>query len=171
MSAVSSVEVDEDGLVPPEDDVVRLYVPVDCPQGVEHPQGPADLSDDLPGLLRGEQGVLEEKVQRVPLDVLLQDQMLLPLGGHLQGDREVGAGVMEQLLVDLGIAGKMPQHKRFSVCPVPDQVYAAPVALLHPPDRLIFCLQNFQQPGIDKNPSPKSKTRCSEHIVFQVKVL
>ena len=72
------VEVDEDGLASPEDDVVRLYVPVDCPQGVEHPQGPADLSDDLPGLLRGEQGVLEEKVQRVPLDVLLQDQMLLP---------------------------------------------------------------------------------------------
>ena len=87
-----------------------------------------------------------------PLDILLQNQVLLPLGGHLQGDREMGAGVMEQLLIDLGIAGKMPQHKGFSVCPVPDQVYAAPVTLLHPANQFVFCLQNFQQPGVNRNP-------------------
>ena len=107
---------------------------------MEHPQGLADLGDNFPGLLCGEQGVLEQKVQRVPLDVLLQNQVLLSPGGHLQGDREVGASVLEQLLIYLGISSKVPQHKRFSVCPAPDQIYAAPVALLHLPNQFIFRL-------------------------------
>lgn len=51
------------GLVPPQDDIIRLHVPVDGPQVMEHPQGPAELRHDLSGLLRREQRAFQQEVQ------------------------------------------------------------------------------------------------------------
>ena len=41
------VEVDEDGIVTPENDIFRLDIPVHGTDGVQHPQRPANLPDDF----------------------------------------------------------------------------------------------------------------------------
>ena len=88
------VKVQKHRLGPAQDDMLGLDVPMDRTDGVEHPQGPAHLGDDLFGLRRGKEGVLHQKTQGVPLYVFLQDQILLALNGHLIHGGEIGAGVV-----------------------------------------------------------------------------
>ena len=140
---------------------------------VEHPQGPADLVDDAPGLFHREQGALQQIPQIVPLDVLLQHQVLLPLGGHLIHRRKIPAGTVQQPPVDLGIAGEAAQDEPLAAGLVPQQMHAAPRASLQQPFFPERLLQSGQQPLVHLH-SPltkKADTLCSQHIVSACKAL
>lgn len=95
------VEVDEDGIVTPENDIFRLDIPVHGTDGVQHPQRPANLPDDFFRLFRRKEGVLEQKAQSIPLDELLQHQIVPILLGNFVNDGQVGTGVLQQTGIDL----------------------------------------------------------------------
>ncbi len=135
------VEVDEHRLVSPEDDVLRLHVPVDGADGVEHPQGLADLFDDFLGLFLRKEGSLQQKAQGIPLDELLDDQIFLPLRGHLVDGGQVGAGVFQQLFVDLRVAGEAAEDEALAGDLVSDEPDTAPGALLEHPEGVVFLPQ------------------------------
>ena len=143
------VKVDEHRLIPPQDDVFRLHIPVDRPDGVEHPQGPAHLNDDLPGLLGREQGPLQQKPQSVALYVLLQHQIVRLVYRHLVYGGQVGTGVVQQLLIDLRIAGKLAQDELFSGGFVADQADAAPGALFQRVHQFKLCVQRVGKPSVN----------------------
>ena len=110
---------------------------------MEHPEPLAQLLHDLSGLLGGEQGVRQQKVQGVPLDKLLNDQILsLPFCG-LVDQRQVGAGAAQQPAVYLSVPLKAAEDKQLSRGIVPDQPHAAPGAFLRKPDLLKFAPQLF----------------------------
>lgn len=88
------VKVDQHSLPFPEDDVFRLDVPVDRANGMQYPQGLTELDDDVLGLVRGEPGGLQKKIQGVPLNEFLQHQDLTVLLRRLQNFRDVPAGIL-----------------------------------------------------------------------------
>ena len=142
------IEVDEHGLRPPQDDVFRLHVPVDGADGVEHPQGSAHLPDDLPGLIGGEEGVLQQKAQGVAFDELLHHQVVPVLLSHLIDGGQVGTGVVQELLIHLRIAGKLPEDEALPGAFVADEADAAPGTFFDEAHQLIFLRQNAGEPAI-----------------------
>ena len=114
----------------PQNHVLRLDVPVDGGHGVEHPQPLTQMLDNLPGLRLGKQGVFQQKVQGVPLNKLLNHQIFPILLRHLVDHRQVAAGAVQQLPVDLPVAGKTAENELPAALPVPDELHAAPGALL-----------------------------------------
>ena len=69
--------------------------------------------------------------------------------GMAQADQgQTGTGAVQQLPVDLSIAGEAAEDKLLSGAPVTDQPHAAPGALLQKADILKFGPQLFGQPGI-----------------------
>ena len=138
------VEVDEHRVRTPEEPIPRLDVPVDGGHGVKHPQGLAQQPDDLPGLRRRAQGVLEQKVQDVPLDVLLNDDILsIPLR-RLIDQGQAAAGAARQLPVDRAIFGEAAEDELLAAFPAADQAHAA------------------LGPSFSRRTSSNSRFRCSD---------
>ena len=57
------VKIDQHRFASPQDDVIRLDVPVDGGQTVEHPQRAAQLDDDLPGLIGRKKGAFQQEAK------------------------------------------------------------------------------------------------------------
>ena len=116
---------------------------MDGTQIVEDPQRPAQLHDDLPGLLRGEQRLPQEKVQGISLHELLQNEIFAVSLRHFKDVRQIGTGAAQQLPVDLRVSGELPQDKLLPRGFVPDETDAAPGTLLQQPDFLVLLPQNI----------------------------
>lgn len=137
------IKVNEDGIVPAEDDVFRLDIPVHGADGVQHPQRPADLPDDFFRLLRRKECVLEQKAQSIPLDELLQHQVVPILLGNFVNDGQVGTGILQQTGIDLCVAGKTAENVKLPRGFVPDGLHTAPGTFFDQPDGLKFCFQSI----------------------------
>lgn len=137
------VEVNEDGIVTSENDIFRLDIPVHGTDGVQHPQCPANLPDDFFRLFRRKEGVLEQKAQSIPLDELLQHQIVPILLGNFVNDGQVGTGVLQQTGIDLCIAGKTAENVKLPRGFVPDGPHTAPGTFFDQPDGLKFRFQSI----------------------------
>ena len=89
------IKVDEHRLISPEDDILRLHIPVDCADGVEDPQGMAHLNDHFFGLLRGKKSALQQKAQGIARDKFLHHQVFAPQARHLKHRGQIGTGVVQ----------------------------------------------------------------------------
>ena len=137
------VKVDEDGVLPPEDHIFRLDVPVDSGQRMEDPQPPADLLYDPPGLLGGKQAFPQKKAQGIPLDKLLQHQIVHLPHRHLIHRGQVGAGDLQQLLIDLRVPCEPPEDELPPGGLMADGAHAAPGTLLEQGNFLVFRLNRL----------------------------
>lgn len=136
------VEVDEDGIVTPENDIFRLDIPVHGTDGVQHPQRPANLPDDF-FVSSGEKRASWSKKPRVSLDELLQHQIVPILLGNFVNDGQVGTGVLQQTGIDLCIAGKTAENVKLPRGFVPDGPHTAPGTFFDQPDGLKFRFQSI----------------------------
>ena len=126
-----------------ENDIFRLDILVHGTDGVQHPQRPANLPDDFFRLFRRKEGVLEQKAQSIPLDELLQHQIVPILLGNFVNDGQVGTGVLQQTGIDLCIAGKTAENVKLPRGFVPDGPHTAPGTFFDQPDGLKFRFQSI----------------------------
>ena len=134
------IKIDEDRLRSPQDDILRLHIPMNSADGVEHPQCPTHLYGNLAGLFRGKERILQQKSQGIPLNKFLQHQVFPVFLCHLVYGGQIWAGIVQKFPVNFRISGKVVQNKFLSCGLMLDQAYAAPGTLLHYPDLLILFL-------------------------------
>ena len=115
---------------------------------MEDPQGLTQLPDDFLGLDLGAQRPFQQKVQGVPLDVFLNDDILTVPLRRLIDQGQVAAGTVQQFPVDLSVAGKTAENETPPALPVPDQPHTAPGTLLQHAEGLILLLQARQKPAV-----------------------
>lgn len=94
------VKVDQHRIATPQQDVLRLDIPVDDPRMVELGEGLAQLHGDPLHPGRRERPGLQQKGQRVPADILLQYIYGIAPGFHIIDLRKIWAGDAPQALVD-----------------------------------------------------------------------
>ena len=111
-----------------------------------------------------DRGPLQQKVQGIPLNKLLNHQILPVSLRRLVDYRQVAAGAVQQLPVDLPIAGETAENELPTALPVPDELHAAPGTLLQKADHLKLGPQLFVQPRVNDD-HPKFQTLCGRHIV------
>lgn len=160
------VKVDQHRIPPPENDVFRLYVPVDRADGVQHPQGLAELEGDVPGLVRRKLGNSQKRIQGISLNKFLQHQDLAILLRRLQNFREVPAGIAHELSVDLSAAKEAVKNEKPSRLFVTEEKRAAPRILLQGADLFKFLRNDAGEPSVNKRPPPKKRRPYAACIWF-----
>ena len=110
-----SVKVDEYRLAAPYNHIFRLDVPMHRAQGVQHPQGVAELKSDLPCLCGGKARSGQKEGKGISLYVFFQHRHhAVPLC-CLHDFRKISAGNGKQLSIHLAASLIMPKNKARSV--------------------------------------------------------